>query len=226
MVNSTLLFGLEPRLVSTFSANPYPNVVNGSLWTLPTELKCYIWCACLGVLVKVTNHIWPLYISLTGLSLLYIFSTHGSLALDQIVPNSTLRLSLIFFSGALVTRMRFPVRNVSLTYKTGAAAFLVSVLLAPTFAPFFFWILIPAIALIPHFVSSKFNFFSQRDFSYGFYLWAFPIQQLTVYFGLATTALSLSLFSSLITMGMYTGSWYLIELPATRYVRRHLNSEE
>jgi peptidoglycan/LPS O-acetylase OafA/YrhL len=40
--NSSLLFGLDYRLPGVFETNIYPNVVNGSLWTLPHELKLYI----------------------------------------------------------------------------------------------------------------------------------------------------------------------------------------
>jgi peptidoglycan/LPS O-acetylase OafA/YrhL len=222
LFNSTLLFGLQPGLASVFSDNPYPYVVNGSLWTLPTELKCYILCACIGVVVKLTRHIWPLYVSFVGLSLLYISSIHGSLAIDQVIPNSTLRLIIIFFSGALVTRVKFSGTGMSFTLKIFAILFLFVVWRSPTFAPFFYWSLIPAIALIPTFVSSKFNFFTQRDFSYGFYLWAFPIQQLTMYFCLATTTLSFSILSSLITLGISVASWYLVEFPAMMYARKLL----
>lgn len=224
--NSTLLFGLQPSLASTFSDNPYPYVINGSLWTLPTELKCYILCACIGFLVKASNHIWPLYISVVALSVLYIFSAQGTVGLDQIVPISTLRLSLIFFSGALVTKMSFHDSRIMLMFKISIVAFLYAVLFAPTSAPFFYWILLPTIALVPNFVSSKFGFFNQRDFSYGFYLWAFPVQQLTIHFDLATTALSLLMISSLITMLFAVGSWYLVELPSIQHVRKLVKSQE
>ena len=43
--NSTLWFGLQSNLSGLFSSNSYPNVINGSLWTLPTELKCYVICS-------------------------------------------------------------------------------------------------------------------------------------------------------------------------------------
>jgi peptidoglycan/LPS O-acetylase OafA/YrhL len=44
------LFRLQYSLPRVFENNPYPNAVNGSLWTLAYEFVCYLLVAILGVL--------------------------------------------------------------------------------------------------------------------------------------------------------------------------------
>ncbi|MGY4506328.1 hypothetical protein ACVWYH_010285 [Bradyrhizobium sp. GM24.11] len=41
------------ELPGLFSTNPYPSVVNGQLWTIPYELRCYAFLAVLAVLTIV-----------------------------------------------------------------------------------------------------------------------------------------------------------------------------
>jgi peptidoglycan/LPS O-acetylase OafA/YrhL len=50
--NSTILFGIRYTLPGVFEANPYPGPMNGSLWTLPAEIKLYIYLALIAVVVR------------------------------------------------------------------------------------------------------------------------------------------------------------------------------
>ncbi len=36
------MYGIGPYLPGVFESNPYPNAVNGSLWTLQVEFSMYI----------------------------------------------------------------------------------------------------------------------------------------------------------------------------------------
>jgi peptidoglycan/LPS O-acetylase OafA/YrhL len=100
----------------------------------------------------------------------------------------------------------------------------ISVLLnSEVYAPFLYWVIIPAIGFIPNPIARHFIFFRSRDFSYGFYLWAFPIQQLVMHLGIANNDVSLSIIAFPVTLLFSVGSWYLIENPAMRYGRRLLN---
>ena len=42
MLNAVLV--LVHPLPGVFASNPYPDVVNGALWTLPVEYACYVLC--------------------------------------------------------------------------------------------------------------------------------------------------------------------------------------
>ena len=42
MQNAVLV--LVHPLSGVFASNPYPDVVNGALWTLPVEYACYVLC--------------------------------------------------------------------------------------------------------------------------------------------------------------------------------------
>jgi peptidoglycan/LPS O-acetylase OafA/YrhL len=58
------------------------------------------------------------------------------------------------------------------------------------------------------------------DFSYGFYLWQFPIQQWIVQRDPGSSPLGLMLAAAPITLGLAALSWYLVESPALRLKQR------
>ena len=222
--NSVLLFGLQARLADLFSEVPYQYVVNGSLWTLPTELKCYALCALVALLVKLSNGKFFLYLSFFSVMLLYVLGVQGNEWVNAQVPLSTSRLVLVFLSGALVTY--FKVGNYSLALLwlyLPFAMLLVAVWSYPSLAPFLYCSLIPVIAHIPLKISAIFRFLQQRDFSYGAYLWAFPIQQVIMQFDLVRDPYSLSVIATFFTLLLAAGSWYLVENPSIRYARSKLN---
>src|SRR5215469_17920502 len=50
--NSTVLFGIRYTLPGVFDGNRLPSFINGSLWTLPNEIKLYIYLAIFAVVVR------------------------------------------------------------------------------------------------------------------------------------------------------------------------------
>lgn len=223
LFNSVLAFGLQPRLAELLDQVPFPFVVNGSLWTLPIELKCYVLCAIVALLVKIVRAMVPLYFLVIASSLLYLLGVQGNFWLNENLPISTLRLVLIFFTGALVSKINFSYLNQNpfllLLAFLGFIAILWS---SDLYVPFFYWILVPTIAFTPTRVALAFDFLRSRDFSYGFYLWAFPIQQFVMYFDIANGSISLIILSSLITLVFSITSWYLVEFPAMKFARKLL----
>jgi peptidoglycan/LPS O-acetylase OafA/YrhL len=198
-------------------------VVNGSLWTLPTELKCYVLCAIVALLVKIVRSMVPLYFLVIGAEVLYLLGVQGNLWVNGNLPISTSRLLLIFFTGALVSKINFSYLSRNLFLLLLAFLGFITILWSSdSYAPFFYWILVPAIAFTPTRVALAFDFLRSRDFSYGFYLWAFPIQQFVMHFGITNGSFSLIILSSLITLVFSIASWYLVEFPAMKFARKLL----
>jgi len=50
--------GLAWYLPGVFTANPLAGIVNGSIWTLPAEVRMYLWAAALGVLGLLARPRW------------------------------------------------------------------------------------------------------------------------------------------------------------------------
>lgn len=83
--------------------------------------------------------------------------------------------------------------------------------------PFALWLVLPLATLLaahlrPPAFKSRLLF---GDWSYGIYLYAYPVQQTLVHAGVRDLALSLAL-SSLITLGLAMLSWQLVEARALR----------
>ena len=145
----------------------------------------------------------------------------GSIQTQEIVPVSTSRLLLIFYSGALANQIDFTRKNRSqaLTW-VWFLVFIVTVCFSRELASLFYWVLIPVIATTPTQISHNFEVFRHRDFSYGFYLWAFPIQQLIVHSGPIDNANTLSIIAVFLTFVFAAGSWFFVEKPAMSRARR------
>jgi peptidoglycan/LPS O-acetylase OafA/YrhL len=58
------------------------------------------------------------------------------------------------------------------------------------------------------------------DYSYGAYIYAFPIQQSLVHF-FTFSPLSLALTASAVTISVAVASWHFVELPCSRLLRKH-----
>jgi peptidoglycan/LPS O-acetylase OafA/YrhL len=84
------------------------------------------------------------------------------------------------------------------------------------------WATLPYAVLTTAYHSPKtFNDFGKYgDFSYGVYLYAFPVQQTLSYFGITTWWLHL-LISAVVTLLLAVLSWKFIEFPALRMKRRN-----
>ncbi|WP_051286802.1 acyltransferase family protein [Paenibacillus taiwanensis] len=214
------LFPMEWFLPGVFETNVYKGAVNGSLWTIPFEVICYIIVAILGIvgmlrfkkmilLISFVNlfyylfqnkispsgsgHIWGLEIS--TLSELFVYFSFGMLFYiyrSYIPYNKHLAMLSIF--------MLF----ISLQYGGVKELFI----LFGTYLVFY-------LAFSP---TVKLNGFSKfGDFSYGLYIYAFPVQQLvTYYYGGQMDAVLNFLISFMITIFISVLSWHLVEKHALK----------
>ncbi len=202
--NSTVLFGIRHTLPGVFEGNPYLSAMNGSLWTLPIEVKLYIYFAILAVAVR--------YRPASLLALLLVvflgFLVWFHVTSKTVETAYSQKFAVIFISGALFAIAE---RHWSLA---AATIFLVglSVMTAISTSAV---ALLPALVLATIFIGKiepPVWFQPPLDISYGIYLFAFPVQQLIASYALSFwTSLALSVAA---TTALATLSAVLIEQPA------------
>lgn len=206
---------------ATLNTVPYPNAWNGSLWTLYYEFLCYLIVWILGSWALFRRSFFPAMIAFVLSVLVWMnigladrVGLDGSFALlFKLLP---------FFLG-------------------GAVAFLVIERFGVNMwvAVLSLVVAITAIALIPHWggqVSSPFlaygllylstvirqpGWVARNDISYGFYIYAWPIQQLVVLMGGSRWGMVPYILITIVgTVVLAAMSWFFVERPVMRRVRR------
>ncbi|WP_025897752.1 acyltransferase family protein [Sneathiella glossodoripedis] len=191
--NTTLFLGVSYTLPGAFIDTPLGPAVNGSLWTLPWEVRCY------AAVILVTAFRPKLMTPVVAIGLM-LFAHQSEAA----------RICGFFFVGASIFHFR---DKIVITHWL-AAGFLVALLVSlsdpnifrfvyPFALPYFVFYL----AYVPEGSIRKFNKFG--DYSYGMYIYAFPIQQ-------ALTHVTQDVYLHIILATVMTFvpaflSWHLIE---------------
>ena len=210
----TLFNGIRYMLPGVFETNPLKGEFNGSLWTLPVELRMYVFCA-IGWLafswrpalrVPALRIVAPVVALVLYVSILRRFS-------QGIEINNVDVAIFMFFMGATLYFWR---DKASLSWAglvalpllvAGAAridqglAFAVYLLCC---AP-----LLLHIAYLPGGKIRKVN--DWGDYSYGIYIYAFPVQQTLALFFPKMPLAAMVLGSGAITWAIAWCSWRLVE---------------
>lgn len=208
--NFTLFYG-QTNLPGVFENNPFSDTINGSLWTLNFEFLCYVLTLALGLfgcLVPTSRFI----VILVGFLAIYLASS-------QILLSYRLSMLLVlgwpYLIGTLLWVFR---KNISLSGRMASLSLGIWITLVLTDAPTGTWI--PFLGYLIIFLGYAdapqiLGYNSLGDYSYGVYIYAFPIQQLAVQFG-AMTPIENIVYSFPITLLLAILSWHMIEKPALR----------
>ena len=217
-----LLMLKSPVVNGVFPGLHYPTL-NGSMWTIAYEFRCYIMAALLG-LMGFYRHRW-LLVALTGLVIL------GNLLFllpigDQIVhiarptnaflgePAPAVRLTGAFLMGACFRVLNIRYRG---WIALACAAAMVAGLLVPALAS-------PALIVLGGYVLfwAAFNLTwrplwtlnAKDDISYGLYLYAWPAAMLLIWFwrDIPMWTLGFLTLAAAATLGAI--SWWTIEKPS------------
>lgn len=211
-----LVFTGGPSLPGMFTENPLPNAVNGSLWTLRYEVLCYIAVGVAGLLGIFNRPKLFLGLALAFVALYIVIPMYTG----RPVITTMLYLGVPFIIGAgfFVFRDHLP-----LSIWIALALSVLVVLLRPTFlfTPMFMLALSYWVFFLGYANWSPLKQYNRLgDYSYGFYIYAFPVQQLGSMLGF-TTPLSNILFSLPITLVLAMASWHLLEAPALKFKAGH-----
>lgn len=219
IVNNAGMLTLKHELPGVFTGNPWPDAVNGSLWTLPMELLAYGGLYTLLLLgAGKQRYRWLSVVALVGLVAWdrHLEDTPGAESAGSLlsVPIESLVAFLVAFAlGVVLNLYRVPLSPVA------AAAGLGVLVLMPnnqvgsflmTFAVSY------AVIVTGHFWPSRLEVPGVWvNGSYGVYVWGFPIQQLLAMAGIANQYLMLVCAAPLAYV-MGTLSWKYVEDPTMR----------
>lgn len=219
-LNNILLYNTQFVLPGVFETNPYPHTINGSLWTLAYEFTMYLGVVALGtvgILKKInTIYVWLAFlfaeaiIKFSGLGL-FDFSIFY-LRFDTFVT-----LGLMFMTGVLYHK-KYRKLPLSVPYGVMALGLFIFVpLFVPQLTVFLACTLLAyaIFALGSQPLMHKFGKYG--DFSYGIYIYSFPVQQI-----IAATLLPHSpwiMFALALPISVLLGyiSWTFIESKALSY---------
>lgn len=177
-VAKNLIFHTDFTLPGTFAGNFYPEAVNGSLWTLGTEVGCYLFLLGLFLLAS------KLPRTTTVLNLLCAVIIGNTLFFDHsffpfLGTNSEVNLlPSAFCLGALVAINK---ERLVIDLKTPVALFLVAFVLNTT--AYYHLLAVSGLCFLMLYIFTRpvvVNLNPKRDISYGVYVWGFLVQQTLV----------------------------------------------
>lgn len=217
-INSLLLAGIVAPVVFSGQHSKY---MNASLWTIPYEFCCYLMVWGLGV----SGLLGRLGRAVTGAAFLLLFFIYVINDCQPGPPSWSFsnwlawnRLFMYFLAGSWLSyapktffrRGRvFAVLCGLLAISSQAGGLGYILPWAGAYCLFFLGYWRPNSFTIP---------VPPIDISYGIYLYAYPIQQLLIHWGVKSPTI-LNLVAGTMTVAMALFSWYWVESPALRWVR-------
>jgi peptidoglycan/LPS O-acetylase OafA/YrhL len=218
-----LTFRMREMLPIRFDGSPLPTIMNGSLWTIPIEMKCYALLGLLG-LSGLLRRRWPvLVLTVAALAEYAVLTPRGERFVEWLQwmpePRFNVEFALFFLAGVLLHRFGLlaggPLRwlTVASCLALGIAAYLVGRPLLTL------WFIVPSLAVAAGLASTPALRRAGRygDLSFGLYLYAFPVQQIWV--SICKDRLPWGVLLALViatTSVLAFLSWHLVEKHALR----------
>ena len=218
-------WGAPVALPGAYAHNPFPNAVNGSLWTLPIEIRLYVALGVAGIVGLLAHRIGWMAALAAGI-------VAGAIVPDAItIPlhagpgnRPVLELALMFGLGSLAYAWRDAI-PLSLGALIAAIALVAwnpwGLARGTLFEPLLAYIVL-VLGYHPLLRWTRFNRIG--DYSYGVYVYSFPVQQ-TLVEHLHGISPALLLVTALpITLALGALSWHALERPALRLKSRFRSS--
>ncbi len=209
-------------LPGVFDGNPYQGAVNGSLWTMVYEIRMYLllaglWCACTLFRYKAVALFKALAVASVLASGVLVLIRHCNSQDGDPFP----RLFFMFASGAAFWVLKEHIHLRGKWMATLSAALLISALTSPQvfFAAYQFSIAYALfyLAYVPAGNIRRFN--AAGDYSYGVYIYAFPVQQAVIALLPGISPALLTLAAVPVTLVLAALSWHTVEQPALKLRR-------
>jgi len=232
LFNSTIILTDYQELPGVFYNAPLDRSVNGSLWTLPWELRMYILLIAIGIFsiilkkFKVSFQFGRSIIIITALCCtpLY-FYFHFTENFHWFYYKFFRFSSAFFIGGSLFILSKYI--HLKISWVVGVFLLLIGAFVLNKTAFFIIYIfsipyLVLCSAYIPKGKILKYNILG--DFSYGTYIYAWPIQQTLAVSIIGIRPTQMTFCATVIVIGLAVLSWYLIEKPSMKLKRYFLKS--
>ena len=218
---SYLMQNLQPvtlawTLPGVFEGNAYPRVVNGTLWSLSLEVRWYFYLGLLAALTIVRRR-W----AFTAVALALVLFGAWEWWSGKADVNEYRALSQTYLVAALCAhwRDRIPVSH---WLMLGFVAMAVSVHGSRWFGPAvvtgaIYFVLWAAYAL------PAMRWPGSRDYSYGLFLYGFPVQQSLVATFPEITPLALLPTATACALVLAAASWHWVERPALQWKGKRIS---
>lgn len=211
-VNS-LLDSLVFTLPDIFSNNP-DHAINGSLWTLPVEVRAYI-MAVIVVVIGITST--PGRYNACLFIVLIINSIHPGFVQSLLpIPGAVGLFYFFCIGGALYINRQYIPISPFLCVVIASVLFFYRAKINPQVMPF----LIGYVVISAGYAFGMIRFLKlKHDYSYGFYLYAYPISQMSFSLFGQTGFFAYFSFICIATAAAAFFSWHCVEKPITQLTR-------
>lgn len=215
---ASVVTGMWYTLPGLFEHNPYPAAVNGSLWTLLYELVMYVLLAGFWGLYtyvwKRYRH-WPVRMLALVFFALMIYAVRHHYLLSMVEFD---RLFFMFFSGAAYFLWR---KHIHLNHGFAIGTMLVLILshyINQQVFTLVYCLGLPYLLLyLAYIPAGRLRMYNRvGDYSYGVYIYAFPIQQALLALAPQMPVAILTVCAAALTTIFSISSWHVIEEPAMR----------
>jgi peptidoglycan/LPS O-acetylase OafA/YrhL len=224
-------------LPGVFAHNAYPTAVNGSLWTLPLEVKAYVFLLLVGLVGLLTR--WRRAMPILAAIAVVVCATavrpslplanhFGALLVDiqsapgllHLVSVGSYNVYLELFAAFVVGAALYSVRDwVFLRWDLAALAVAGIVVAGIVGGP---WPDLACVTLAPYLVlclAYRTAAYVRLppwfgDYSYGVYVYAFPVQQVISQLVTPHSGWVLFVLAMPVTFGLAVLSWHFVERPA------------
>jgi peptidoglycan/LPS O-acetylase OafA/YrhL len=212
-------------LPGMFANLPHAGSINGSLWTLPIEAAMYAAVALLGV-AGLLKRQWIPFV-LVALVALYAYLSFDkslqNLPVWRIGPlKECTKFGIYFFAGSALYLF-----DRIVPWRAWIAALLLIAWIATFKTPAGIYCMFVAVPYCTLYIARAnvqplANFGRYGDFSYGLYIYAFPIQQTLVYLLGKQNISPVQLFfaAQVLALGCAFLSWHFVEKPALQLKHR------
>jgi peptidoglycan/LPS O-acetylase OafA/YrhL len=218
----------EFSYTSAFSDNPYPGSINGSAWSIQYEFWCYVGVALLASSGMLRRRWFVLCLFVASILVSFCFEVNGWIFGGKFLgvlfgsPQLWARLLPLYLAGVAFYLFRELIPKLSWIAAAGVLALLVAARLpfgCAALFPIAGTYLIFYLAYASWIRLERFGRFG--DFSYGTYLYAFPVQQLLMRtFGHPVSPWVLFLCATPLTLLLAVASWYGVERRFLQPARR------